>query len=138
MKGRWKALLFGAVWVVMGYFLARPGWGAVFAEAVPRPPSGWELMTIFAGGILIVIGLVLGLTPHLLWLLRTFYKEDFAPGASCPVMVVCPGCHGYNNRGRRACAYCTCSLSGARSVGGQPDFTGDEPKTTSQPGAGGQ
>jgi hypothetical protein len=118
LKGRWKALAFGALWVLLGYLLARPAWQAVFAQAVPQPPGAWEAMSIFGGGLLIVIGLVLGLTPHFLWLLRTFYKEDFAPEARCPVMVVCPACREYNNRTRRHCAACSTSLLGARSAGG--------------------
>lgn len=117
LKGRWKALLFGAFWVVLGFLVARPGWQRVFGGAVPATPGAGDLATIFGGGLLIVLGAVLGLTPHFLWLLRTFYKEDFAPGARCPVMVVCAACRTYNPRGRRRCSGCSGTLAGARAAG---------------------
>lgn len=119
LKGRWKALVFGMVWVLVGWLVARPAWLAVFQEAVPRPPTGTEASLLIGGGLLIVVGLILGLTPHFLWLLRSFYKEDFAPWARCPVMLVCPGCGAYNNRARFSCSQCSGSLAGAKAAGGQ-------------------
>ncbi len=125
MKGRWKALAFGALWVLLGFALARPGWRAVFQGPVPQPPGGWEALMIFGGGALILVGLILGLTPHIIWAMRAFYKEDFAPDARCPVMVVCPSCREYNNRARLRCAACTVELAGAKSASGGGDpFSG--------------
>jgi hypothetical protein len=117
LKGRWKALAFGAVWIILGFLVARPSWRAMFAMETITPPGATGLALIFGGGLLIVLGVILGVTPHFLWLLRTFYKEDFAPGARCPIMVVCPSCHAYNPRGRRACGTCSAAMEGARAAG---------------------
>lgn len=118
MKGRWKALAFGALWFTIGFFIARLGWRPVFAEAVPQPPTGLGMVWLLSGATLMLIGAVLGLTPHLIWFLRALYKEDFAQGARCPVMLVCPGCQTYNPRGRPSCKACHVSLAGARAAGG--------------------
>lgn len=118
MKGRWKALAFGGVWFAVGFFIARLGWVPVFAGEVPRPPSGLEMTWLLLGGAFLLGGAILGLTPHIIWLLRAIYKEDFARGASCPVMLVCPSCSVYNPRGRSSCKGCRGSLVGARAAGG--------------------
>ena len=119
MKGRWKALAFGALWFVLGLIIARVGWVGVFAGAVPRPPDAFEAAALVLGGLLMLIGAVLGVTPHAIWLLRSLYKEDFAAGAHCPVMLVCGPCGTYNPRGRARCKQCSTSLAGARAAGGR-------------------
>lgn len=119
LRGRWKALAFGAAWFLVGAFLVRHVAADLFAGAAPRPPGWGELGGIFVGGMLVLLGGILGLTPHVIWLLRTFYKEDFARGAFCPVMLVCAGCAAYNPRGRARCKTCGASLAGARAAGGE-------------------
>ena len=118
LAGRWKALAFGAFWFLVGLWVFRLGWVPVFADAVPTPPSAQGLAALLFGGMLMLAGAILGLVPHFLWLMRAFYKEDFAAQAICPVMVVCPACGVYNQRLRGGCKACGGDLAGARAAGG--------------------
>lgn len=117
LRGRWKALAFGALWFVVGALLVRHFGAGLFAGAVPRAPSGGELVGILFGAGFITIGAILGLTPHVLWLLRTFYKEDFARHTPCPVTLVCMSCGEYNTLAGRGCRTCGESLAGAPRAG---------------------
>lgn len=118
LAGRWKALAFGAVWAALGSWIVAQASSGVFDGVAPRPPTGGELVGILGGSFLILAGAILGLTPMVLWILRSFYKEDFAAGAKCPVMLVCPSCAHYNTRGRAHCKACDASLATARAAGG--------------------
>lgn len=121
LNGRWKALAFGAVVFLVGYGLGHLGWSGLLG-GTPRPPTGGEATLIVAGSAFMLLGAILGLTPHVLWLMRSFYKEDFAAGAVCPVMLVCGSCATYNPRARPHCKKCAASLVGARAAGGNMDL----------------